>query len=214
MIEPSGLMPTLNDPLRSNHNLKTTTATIKKLLADGTPDWFKHPLDYKNFVAEGRQYDREISIKQVIGYRMEDQDLLIDESPRKVNVMASRLFVRKLRQNGIKCFTIYNGLAGTVGLWACPPNSDQMRYVAFIQIPYMYEWSVLRLDKNMLPDGEKFRGWRTVIAQLIIREILTEKQANRIFGRATDSAVSRRYRKSLCLFRNRDRSQEFIPEEL
>jgi len=98
----------------------------------------------------------------------------------------------------------------TVALWAKPKYSNQVVYIAYLQIPCMYEWSILRLDKHGLPNGEDYRGWRTVIVQLIEKEVLTEQQAHRIFRPPTESIVSRRYRKSLYLFRNRNRQEKQV----
>jgi hypothetical protein len=71
-----------------------------------------------------------------------------------------------------------------------------------MQIPAMVEWSILNLDKHGLPAGEGYRGYRTAIAQLIKKGVLTEKKAHEIFGKSTEGTVSRRYRRSLHAIRN------------
>lgn len=196
----------IDDPIKSQHDITTTRQSIKELLANGTPDWVRFPHDYRAFVKESFQAEKEASDRQVAEYRMEDQELLTDSKPRKVNILPTRDFVRKLQSNGIKCFTFNNPLMPqTVGLWAKGRLSNEMIYIAYLQVPCMYEWSVLRLDRHGLPNGEDFRGWRTVLLQLIEKGILTENQAHKIFGRPTESLVSRRYRKSLYWFRNRAR---------
>lgn len=202
----------LEDPIKSAHDLKTTRESIKQLLADGTPDWIRFPHDYKAFVQESFAAEKEISDNLVKDYKMEDQELLTDTAPRMVNIMMARDFVKKLRDNGVKCFTVDNGLAQTVALWAKPPYTDEMKYVTYLQIPCMYEWSILRLDKHNLPNGEDYRGWRTVVSQLILKEILTEQEAHRIFGRPTDGVVSRRYRRTLHDFRNGKRRVTVNPQ--
>ena len=60
----------LNDPWKHKHDVKTTRATIKQLLANGTPNWVKWPEDYKNFVKESFQAAKEESDSQVSGYKM------------------------------------------------------------------------------------------------------------------------------------------------
>jgi hypothetical protein len=67
----------------------------------------------------------------------------------------------------------------------------------------MYEWSVLKVDRHGLPAGEDFRGWRTVLAQLITKGIMTEKKAHEVFGKPTDSEVSLLYRETLYYIRNK-----------
>ena len=187
-------------------NNSTTKESIKQLLAGGTPDWVKHPEDYKNFVKESFAAEKEMSDQQVESYKMMGQDILSDEKPRKVHIITTRDFIKKLRDNGVRCFTVDTGLAGTVGLWAA--RGTQMVYVCYLQIPCMYEWSVLRLDAHNLPNGERFRGWRTPIAQLILKDILSEEKAHKIFGKPTGGIVSSIYRKTLWLKRNKMKKAE------
>lgn len=196
-----------DNPYQVQRDNRTTQETIKKMLADGTPDWFTHPEDYKNFVKESFQAEKEQSDLLVAGYKMEDQDLLTDVKARMVNPMRSRDFIQKLRDNGVKCFTIDCGLPGTVGLWCALPtqHGQDAKYICFIQVPAMFEWSVLRTDRHGLPAGEKYRGWRTVLFRLIEENVLTEQQAHKIFGKPTEGVVSRRYRRNLRLLRARDR---------
>ena len=187
-------------------NNATTKESIKQLLAGGVPDWIKFPEDYKNFVKESFAAEKEMSDQQVESYKMMGQDILSDEKPRKVHIITTRDFIKKLRDNGVRCFTVDNGLAGTVGLWAA--RGTQMVYVCYLQIPCMYEWSVLRLDAHNLPNGERFRGWRTPIAQLILKDILSEEKAHKIFGKPTGGIVSSIYRKTLWLKRNKMKKAE------
>ena len=194
----------LGDPWKERHDLKTTQETIKKLLAGGTPNWFKWPKDYKNFAQEAVLADREVSQKMIARYRMEDQEDLLNEVARKVNPIRTRDFIEKLRANGVKCYSIDNGFPpSTVALWAFKPGTDHVVPVCYLQVPACYEWSVLRLDKRGLPAGESFRGWRTVEVQLIEKGIISEARAHEIFGHPTDGVASRRFRKSLYWLRNR-----------
>jgi hypothetical protein len=194
----------LKNPWEGRHDLKTTHETIKKLLAGGTPNWVKWPKDYRAFAQESYLNDKEVSEAMTKRYRMEDQELLLNEVARKVNPMSTRDFMRKLQNSGIKCYTIDNGFPPqTVGLWAFKPRTDHVVPVCYLQVPAMYEWSVLRLDKRGMASGESFRGWRTVEVQLIEKGIISEARANEIFGRPVDGSVSRRFRRSLHFFRNR-----------
>jgi hypothetical protein len=194
----------VDDPWKERHNLKVTQETIKKLLAGGTPNWFKWPKDYKAFAQEAVLADKEVSDKMAHRYKMEDQELLLNQVARKVNPIRTRDFIEKLRNSGIKCYTIDNGFPpATVALWAFKPGTDHVVPVCYLQVPAMYEWSVLRLDKRGIPAGEAFRGWRTVEVQLIEKGIISEDEANEIFGRPADGPVSRRFRRSLHWYRNR-----------
>ena len=205
MILPNNLPPLVatDDPIKSRHDLKTTRESIKSMLANGTPDWVRFPQDYRAFVQERFAAEKEASNAQVQQYKMDGQEELTNADARKVNPMSSRDFIHKLRSNNIRCFTVDNGMRGTVALWAANKLSDETIYVAYLQVPAMYEWSVLRLDRHGLPNGEDFRGWRTVLAQLIVKDVLSEAKAHEIFGRPTDGLVSRRYRQTLYDFRNK-----------
>jgi hypothetical protein len=195
--------------IRERHDLKTTRESIKQLLANGTPNWVKWPEDYKNFVKEQFAYEKELSDSQVESYKMANQDILTNTAARKVNAIATRDFIQKLRKHGVRCFTLDNGFPPqTVALWAVPKNSDKVTYICYLQTPAMYEWSVLKVDRHGLPAGEDFRGWRTVLAQLITKNILTEKQAHDIFGKPTDGEVSMIYRETLYFLRNHAQCDE------
>jgi hypothetical protein len=199
----------LSNPFKHRHDLKTTQATIKTLLANGTPNWIKWPEDYKNFVKESFAAAKEESDSQVACYRMEHQDILMNARARKVNAISTRDFVQKLRQNGVKCFTIDNGFPPqTIALWAIRPSTGKLQYICYLQVPAMYEWSILKVDRHGLPAGEDFRGWRTVLVQLITKDILSESKAHQIFGKPTDSEVSLLYRESLFYIRNKQACQD------
>jgi len=197
--------------ITSHHDVSTTEETVKMLLANGTPDWVKRPKEFKNYAREAFLREKEISDEMVDRYKMEDQDDLTNIKARHVNRMDTDEFMRKLRHAGIKCFTVYNGLQGTVGLWCIPPRvTGKARYVCYLRTPFMYEWSTLKLDNHNLPAGE-LRGWRTAVVELVKCEILTEWQAHRIFGSPSDADVFRRYRESLWEIRN---GKRYTEEEL
>jgi hypothetical protein len=194
-----------------HHDLPTTEASVQEILAGGTPDWVKRPHEFKNFVRESFAREKEISDEMVERYKLDDQEDLTNAKARMVNPMSTDAFIRKLRVNDIcpiKCFTVYNGLQGTVGLWCIPPKvTGRARYVCYVRTPAMYEWSLLLLDKHNLPAGE-LRGWRTVLAELIKNEILTEWQAHQIFGNPSENSCFRRYRQTLWEQRNGKRYTE------
>lgn len=194
--------------MTSHHDISTTEETVKMLLANGTPDWVKRPQEYKNYAKEAFLREKEISDEMVERYKMEDQEDLTNIKARHVNQMHVDEFMLRLRNFGIKCFTVYNGLPGTVGLWCIPPKvTGRARYVCYIRTPFMWEWSTLKLDNHNLPAGE-LRGWRTVCAELIKSEILTEWQINQIFGAPSGARPFRRYRETLWEIRHGKRVAE------
>jgi hypothetical protein len=207
---PSNLpLQNLEKAWESSHDLKRTQETIKQLLAGGTPNWVRWPKDYKAFAQESILADKEVSQTMAFRYKMDRQEELTNEAARMVNPWRTRDFIDKLRQSGIQCYTIDNGYPpSTVALWAFKPGTDHVVPVCYLQVPAMYEWSVLRLDHRGLPNGEAYRGWRTVEVPLIEKGIVSEQEAHEIFGRPVDGPVSRRFRQSLYWFRNRANKDE------
>jgi hypothetical protein len=68
---------------------------------------------------------------------------------------------------------------------------------------WMPEYSIVRFDDHDVPLNERFRGWRTCLLQMILKGILKEEDANRVFGRAQGPA-STRYNSLLYAVRNRE----------
>ena len=203
-------VPGLHDtdkPWNEHHDIDATQDVVQKMLSGGTPNWVKWPEDYKNFAKEEFQSHREKSELMARQYQMEDQADLTNRKARMVNPMSTRDFIARLRANGVKCFTVDNQFPpGTVALWCLPPKqAAKARYICYLQIPAMYEWSVLKLNRVGAPIGEDFRGWRTVIVQLVEKKILTEYEAHKIFGPASQNPVFSRYHRSLWEARNNKR---------
>jgi len=107
----------VEDNMIARHDFATTDETIKQLLANGTPNWVKHPEEYKRFARECFLAEKEISDKMTEQYQMEDREDLLNAEARLVNPMSTDEFVRKLRAYGIRCFTIYNGEFAPPGHW-------------------------------------------------------------------------------------------------
>jgi hypothetical protein len=195
--------PDVENPFNERHDVDATHEAIQQMLAGGTPNWVKWPHEYKSYVKESFAAEKEISNKMASAYKWDDQDQLTNETARKVNPITTINFMKKLTENGIKAVPMGGGLPGTVGLWAMPPNRhNKLRYVCYLQVPAMYEWSVLRLDSHGIPSGEAFRGWRTVAIQLVEKEIITEQQCHKIFGVPSPNVISARYFRSLWEKRN------------
>src|ERR1035437_5431709 len=62
----------------------------------------------------------------------------------------------------------------------------------WVQRGWMPEYTIMGFDDHGIPLAEKYRGWRTVLLQLILKGILTEKVAHKVFGEA-DLPCSGRY---------------------
>lgn len=193
----------VENPFNERHDMETTNASIQRILADGTPNWVKWPNDYKSMAKEDFDFHRERSEKMGVNYRWTDQDVLTNKKSRQVNGIKTRDFIEKLQGNGIKCAVFDNGWKSvggvpTVALFCVPPNkSNKLRPICYMDVPMMYEWSVLHLDQHGIPSGEDTRGWRTVAVQLVEKEIISEEQCHRIFGAPPANRISDRYYRSL-----------------
>jgi hypothetical protein len=73
----------------------------------------------------------------------------------------------------------------------------------WVQNGVMPEYTVMGFDEHGVPVAEKYRGWRTVLLQLILKGILTEEVAHKVFGPAL-LPCAERYNTILQSYRNRD----------
>lgn len=184
-----------------------TAATIKEVLKHGTPDWFSHPEDYKAMAQEDYARMKEISDGQVSEYKLPNQHIYMDEGARMRNPLHAKELLFKLRSNGLACCIQQNAnsVAGTAGLFAIRPGYEQLglQLVTTVQVPRMYEWSVLRVDAHGLPDGEKYVGWRNTCAALVRKGFWSEDKVHEVFGLPPNREFAMEYHKSMWLYRNR-----------
>lgn len=153
---------------------------------------------------------KQLSSDMVKEYRFENQEEITSEGPERVGrVMHCLDFLAKLNTI-IPAYLSANVQKGLCGLAvkkaAQHPDDPNQRvdwqYACACQVGYMHEYSTVWVDKHGLPLNEKWRGWRTVILRLILKGLITEQQANQVFGEPTGPSA-RRYRQQLYDFRNR-----------
>jgi hypothetical protein len=146
---------------------------------------------------------REESDAENIKFRWDKQSELADEAARMGRILHYQEFIRLLRR-AIPARYNNAGAGGFVGLNVLVPTygGGEWVYAGGVQFGYMPEYSVMRFDDHDVPTNEKFRGWRTVLARLVIHGYITEEQAEEIFGAPT-GYVSWRYRQQLHAYRNR-----------
>lgn len=128
-----------------------------------------------------------------------------NEEERTGRVMHSSEFITKLRKAGVRCFykqhihldkailVFTKGLVEEVGCWVQQGN--------------MPELSLMNFDEHGVPLAEKRRGWRTCLLQLILKGVISEKQAEKFYGKAKLTAAYARYNQTLHSFRNRNSEQ-------
>lgn len=144
---------------------------------------------------------RELSNEMAKQYQWLTPDEYADEGPRIGKIMHSSEFITKLRNEcHVQCWyrehpqprkitllVKVNDLPPEVGCW--------------VQHGFMPEYSIMRFDDHGVPLDERMRGWRTCLLQLILKGVLTEETAHRVFGNA-HGPVSERYLQTLYGFRN------------
>lgn len=192
--------------VRSHMANATTEATIKEILKHGTPDWFSHPEDYKDMAKEDYARSKEISDMQVAEYRLPNQHIFTDEKARMRNPLSCKELLHILRSHDLKCCIQQqpNSVPGTAGLYAIRPGYEKLglQLVTTVQVPNMYEWSVIREDEHGLSMGEKYIGWRNTCAALITKGFWSEEKVNKVFGLPPHREFAMHYLQTLWTARN------------
>ena len=182
------------------------THFVKELLKSGTPDWIRFPRHYKAMVDEWHKEAHENLMAEARAYQVDDQETLSDPAGRRVNPMVAAFFMSRLRKAGLTCFSHDSRLQDrSASLFVLLPTGagGQFEPICSIQVPIMWEWSLLRIDpRTNLPTGFRDIGWRSAVRCLIVKGALTEQRAHQIFGEPRISIVSRRYRRQLWEYRN------------
>ena len=128
-----------------------------------------------------------------------------NEEERTGRVIHSSEFISILRKAGVKCFykqhihfdkailIFTKGQVEEVGCWVQQGN--------------MPELSIMNFDNHGVPLAERRRGWRTALLQLILKDVISEKQSDKYFGKPKLTVAYSRYNSTLYAFRNRSVEQ-------
>jgi hypothetical protein len=162
-----------------------------------------HPEDYKNWYQEEKEADKEKSDAQVADCKMEDQAELTDEDNSLINFRNVNSFIKTLRENGVKC-KVFQERPQTCGLYCVRPGYELLGYqfVTSMQVPVMPEWGLLHEEEHGVANGEAAIGWRQVLAQLVLKGVMTEREIHSIFGLPSATKRTERYRRTLHAYRN------------
>jgi hypothetical protein len=149
---------------------------------------------------------KESNTDAVAGYRWERQEELSEahEKERMGKPMHANELIQKLQACGLECGLRRTRHRQMMALDGVVKVNGVMRpeYLCWVQVPMMPEYSVMYFDDHHLPTTEKYRGWRTVLIQLIQRGAISEASAKRVFGEPTGRMAPRRYRQQLYAIRN------------
>jgi hypothetical protein len=94
-----------------------------------------------------------------------------------------------------------NAVQGLLGIsaWITSSNTGlrERKCVTSLQYPCGPEWSLMYFDEFDVPIKERYRGWRTTLLHLILKDVITETEAVTAFGPVPLSDVSLVYRQTL-----------------
>jgi hypothetical protein len=125
-----------------------------------------------------------------------------NEAMRLVNILHPHTFMRRLQRVGVDARIDYSRHArlwlndghtrGRIGVngWLIEDDVRIARTLTTLQYPYGPEYEIMRFDKYDVPTEPKYRGWRTVLLELIRNRVITEEEATRAFGPATGPAAT------------------------
>lgn len=105
-------------------------------------------------------------------------------------------------------FVMEGNIEGDLALYrtfGCPQaelNGNDFQYLGYCPTGILNEYSIHEFDGRDVLIREKSRGWRTVLLRLILNGLITETQAEEVFGPAVGPA-SAVYNRRLQNFRNK-----------
>lgn len=144
---------------------------------------------------------KEISEDVAAEYRWLSPEEYKDEHERIGSIMHSSVFITLLQKAGVNCWYRNHPQPGKVTLIVQRLGLEP-EVACWCQQGYAPELSVMRFDEHGVPLAEKYRGWRTSLLQLILKGIIKEKVANKVFGAPKTTPAFARYNLTLQHFRN------------
>lgn len=86
--------------------------------------------------------------------------------------------------------------------WGQKTTKWGWEYMDWLQSPYSSEYEVDKVNDVGVAIGHKWRGYRTILLNLIKHKVITEAHAVEQFGEPTNGATASEYRRQLWEFRN------------
>jgi hypothetical protein len=126
-----------------------------------------------------------------------------DEKARIGEIMHSSELIKKLTEEcGLTAQYRSHPQPKRITLLVDSTNGIRGLEVAcWVQFGYMPEYSIINVDDHGVVLQEAYRGWRTVLLQLLVKKMVTEEVVTRVFGPAVGPA-SNRYNQILQGMRN------------
>lgn len=116
-----------------------------------------------------------------------------DRGPRIGTILHSSKLISILRKEfGLKCWYRLHPQPQKLTLLVVDRGTRQVG--CWAMYGYQPEFSIMRFDDHGVPLDEAYRGWRTVLMQLALKGLISERKINEVFGPARGPA-SMRYNK-------------------
>lgn len=157
-----------------------------------------------NQAKEELHRQREINDEIAKEYQWLQPEEYTDLVPRIGTVMTHEKFITSLRKAGIVCFYTQHPHIDKAVLLV-----DRQRFyvgplevACWVQQGQMPELSIMNFDEHGAPLAERRRGWRTCLLQMILKGLISEEKANKVFGEPKTIRAFHRYNSTLQSFRN------------
>lgn len=125
-------------------------------------------------------------------YQFLDPAEYAEFEPRKGRILSYEQFINLLRDKcKLKCFYREMGHDQKLALWAFKKDATEPEVACWVQRPFMIEFEIPHFDDKGVVLDTRYRGWRTCLMNLRLKELLTEETITRVFGRAHGPASER-----------------------
>lgn len=140
--------------------------------------------DSSNQTKEELCRQKEISDEVAKEYRWCTKEEYADIQMRFGRIMSRDELITKLRNEcHLKVFYRQHPHPDKLTLvYSDDAGNKKPEVACWVQNGWMPEYTVMGFDEHGVPLAEKYRGWRTVLLQLILKGLLTERLAHKVFG--------------------------------
>ena len=148
---------------------------------------------------------KELSYDAADEYRWLSPEEYADVEARIGRILHSSEFISILRRKlGVQCWYRDHPQPDKLTLVVQKRGQERIPPTVgcWVKNGFAPEYSVMGFDDHGVPLAEKYRGWRTCLLQLILKDVITEENAHKVFG-AAERTCDERYNRTLHSWRNR-----------
>lgn len=182
----------------------------EELAIESTPELDSQIAEYEQRRHEGTSTQnlellaqkREENYAAAEEYRWASPEEYSDIDARMGRIMHSSELIVILRDKlKLKCWYAEHPQKDKLTLLVQDSEYAKPEVGCWVQSGYMPELTVMGFDSHGVPLAERYRGWRTVCLQLILRGSITEDQVNKYFGPPKNTDAYTKYNSILYDFR-------------